>query len=41
MYATVEKQHDDYVRSCPFPAVRYALRIPAQKIENGRSIPVG
>ena len=30
------------VRRFPaFPAVRYATRIPAQKIESGHSVPVG
>jgi len=30
-----------YGRRCPFPAVRYATRIPAQKIESAPSVPVG
>ena len=37
---TLDLRGRDY-SSCPFPAIRYATRIPARKIESGPSVPVG
>ena len=37
---TLDLRGRDY-SSCPFPAIRYATRFPARKIESGPSVPIG